>query len=149
MQNERGVEFDVGIKVAARLDLVQDLDRDPFDFRQLMLSAEGGLTPEDLDRVMHRAKQLGLFSILDAKRGDIASTAAAYADAAFGVFDADAVTVNPYRARMPRKTNCSGSGAPWRAVAAACSSWLRWEPVAKTSSLRTKRSIGCVASPPR
>jgi orotidine 5'-phosphate decarboxylase subfamily 2 len=34
--------------------------------------------------------------VLDAKRGDIASTADAYATAAFKVFDADAVTVSPY-----------------------------------------------------
>ena len=34
--------------------------------------------------------------ILDAKRGDIGSTAAAYARAAFEVWSADAVTVNPY-----------------------------------------------------
>jgi uridine monophosphate synthetase len=34
--------------------------------------------------------------ILDAKRGDIGSTARAYAEAAFKVWGADAVTVNPY-----------------------------------------------------
>ncbi len=34
--------------------------------------------------------------ILDAKRGDIGSTAAAYAKAAFEVWGADALTVNPY-----------------------------------------------------
>ena len=34
--------------------------------------------------------------ILDAKRGDIASTAEAYADAIFNTFQADAVTINPY-----------------------------------------------------
>jgi len=34
--------------------------------------------------------------ILDAKRGDIANTAEAYAHAMFGEFAADAVTVNPY-----------------------------------------------------
>ena len=34
--------------------------------------------------------------ILDAKRGDIASTAIAYATAVFDVLKADAVTVNPY-----------------------------------------------------
>ena len=34
--------------------------------------------------------------ILDAKRGDIGSTAAAYARAAFDVWEADALTVNPY-----------------------------------------------------
>jgi orotidine 5'-phosphate decarboxylase subfamily 2 len=34
--------------------------------------------------------------ILDAKRGDIGSTATAYAKAAFEVWGADAVTLNPY-----------------------------------------------------
>ncbi|MBY0513777.1 MAG: orotidine-5'-phosphate decarboxylase [Gemmataceae bacterium] len=62
-----------------------------------------------LQTVQRRAKELGLVTILDAKRGDIASTAAAYADAAFAgctvdgtrvpVWDADALTVNPYLGR--------------------------------------------------
>lgn len=34
--------------------------------------------------------------ILDAKRGDIGNTAMAYAKAAFDVFKADAITINPY-----------------------------------------------------
>ncbi len=37
--------------------------------------------------------------ILDAKRGDIGSTAAFYADEAFDRYGADAVTVNPYLGR--------------------------------------------------
>lgn len=37
--------------------------------------------------------------LLDAKRGDIGSTAAAYARAAFEIWRADAVTVNPYLGR--------------------------------------------------
>jgi orotidine-5'-phosphate decarboxylase len=59
-----------------------------------------------LQCVIRRAKELGLIVILDSKRGDIASTAAAYADAAFAgtpvagqsfpVWDADAMTINPY-----------------------------------------------------
>jgi orotidine-5'-phosphate decarboxylase len=59
-----------------------------------------------LQRLLRRARQRGLLTILDGKRNDIASTAAAYADAAFGgvevggrrhaVWDADALTVNPY-----------------------------------------------------
>jgi len=50
-----------------------------------------------LQVVQRRAKEMGFVTILDAKRGDIASTAQAYADAAFGpVWDADALTVNPY-----------------------------------------------------
>ncbi|HMC65576.1 MAG TPA: orotidine-5'-phosphate decarboxylase [Gemmataceae bacterium] len=62
-----------------------------------------------LQRVLQRARQRGLITILDGKRNDIASTAAAYADAAFGGiqvgerrhggWDADAVTVNPYLGR--------------------------------------------------
>ncbi|MCS6999410.1 MAG: orotidine-5'-phosphate decarboxylase [Bacteroidota bacterium] len=36
------------------------------------------------------------FTILDAKRGDIGTTAHAYAQAAYTYFKADAVTVNPY-----------------------------------------------------
>lgn len=52
-----------------------------------------------LQSVCRRARQLNLVTILDAKRGDIASTAAAYAEAAFSAFDADALTVNPYLGR--------------------------------------------------
>ncbi len=59
--------------------------------------------------VIERAKEMGFVTILDAKRGDIASTATAYADAAFSgcnidsktfpVWDADALTINPYLGR--------------------------------------------------
>lgn len=62
-----------------------------------------------LQEVIQFAKELGLIVILDSKRGDIASTAAAYADAAFAgtvvngkpipVWSADALTVNPYLGR--------------------------------------------------
>jgi orotidine-5'-phosphate decarboxylase len=66
-----------------------------------------GLTA--LQSVIRRAKDLKLLVILDSKRGDIASTAAAYADAAFTgtaaagrrhpVWAADALTVNPFLGR--------------------------------------------------
>jgi orotidine-5'-phosphate decarboxylase len=62
-----------------------------------------------LQILLRRARDLGFATILDAKRGDIASTAAAYADAAFAgcpldadrfpVWDADALTINPYLGR--------------------------------------------------
>lgn len=62
-----------------------------------------------LQIVLRQARQLGLVTILDSKRNDIASTAEAYADAAFGgvafegrswpVWDADALTINPYLGR--------------------------------------------------
>jgi orotidine-5'-phosphate decarboxylase len=62
-----------------------------------------------LQRLLRRARERGLITILDGKRNDIASTAEAYADAALGgvtvggrphaVWDADALTVNPYLGR--------------------------------------------------
>lgn len=62
-----------------------------------------------LERVLRKARNLGLLIVLDGKRNDIASTAAAYADAALAgitlegrtqvVWDADALTVNPYLGR--------------------------------------------------
>lgn len=62
-----------------------------------------------LARVLRRAREFGLLTILDGKRNDIASTAEAYADAAFDgvsiegqrhvVWDADALTVNAYLGR--------------------------------------------------
>jgi orotidine-5'-phosphate decarboxylase len=64
---------------------------------------------QTLQRVLRRARDLGLVTILDSKRNDIASTAEAYADAAFGgllvdgqrfpVWDADSMTVSPYLGR--------------------------------------------------
>jgi orotidine-5'-phosphate decarboxylase len=58
--------------------------------------AEGAL--ERLIAHIHSAHP-GVPVILDAKRGDIGSTAAFYADEAFERYDADAVTVNPYLGR--------------------------------------------------
>ena len=42
------------------------------------------------------ARRRGLFTILDAKRGDISSTMAAYGDFAYGYMGADALTVLPW-----------------------------------------------------
>jgi uridine monophosphate synthetase len=47
---------------------------------------------QELIRYIHEA---GFLVLLDAKRGDISSTAAAYAQAAFAQWGADAVTINP------------------------------------------------------
>ncbi len=53
-----------------------------------------------MQTILRRAKEMGFVTILDAKRGDIASTALAYAEAAFGpTWDADSLTVNPYLGR--------------------------------------------------
>jgi uridine monophosphate synthetase len=48
-----------------------------------------------LREIIAHVHQAGRLAILDAKRGDIASTGDAYAAAAFDVLGADAVTVNP------------------------------------------------------
>ena len=64
---------------------------------------------EMLQQLLQEAKLQGFVTILDAKRGDIASTATAYADAAFSgctidgetfpVWNADSLTINPYLGR--------------------------------------------------
>jgi orotidine-5'-phosphate decarboxylase len=46
--------------------------------------------------VVARAKEKGLLVVADAKRGDIGSTAEAYAAALFDEMDVDAVTLSPY-----------------------------------------------------
>ena len=56
--------------------------------------------------VVKTARRLGLITIADAKRGDIGTTSAAYAEAFLGDsdFSCDAVTINPYQgsdAAMP------------------------------------------------
>jgi orotidine-5'-phosphate decarboxylase len=53
---------------------------------------------EALQRTIEVCRQMGLICLVDAKRNDIASTAAAYAQAYLGdgPLSADALTVNPY-----------------------------------------------------
>jgi orotidine-5'-phosphate decarboxylase len=72
-----------------------------------------------LQTVLRRARSLGLLTILDSKRNDIASTADAYADATFAgtlwdgrrhpVWAADAMTVNPYLGRDAVEPFLSGA----------------------------------------
>ncbi len=61
--------------------------------------AEGLSGLDALRRTIDLAHAHGVPVILDAKRGDIAHSAAAYARAAFEVWGADAVTVSPYLGR--------------------------------------------------
>ena len=56
----------------------------------------GGAGFSVLERVCAKARDLGLYVILDAKRGDIGVTGEHYAEMAFGAMGADAVTVSPY-----------------------------------------------------
>ena len=48
------------------------------------------------EATIQSAREMGLLVIADMKRGDIGSTAKAYAQSCFEQIDADAVTVNPY-----------------------------------------------------
>lgn len=57
--------------------------------------ARGAQGMEALARTIGYIHEKGLPVLLDAKRGDIASTAEAYAKAVFDVLDADAVTLSP------------------------------------------------------
>jgi len=52
-----------------------------------------------LKEVIEIAREAGFLVILDAKRGDIAATADAYAKEVFDFWEADAVTVSPYLGR--------------------------------------------------
>jgi orotidine-5'-phosphate decarboxylase len=61
--------------------------------------AEGLTGWTALFKVIRYAQELGVPVILDAKRGDIGSTAALYAKAAFDTLGADALTVSPYLGR--------------------------------------------------
>ena len=59
------------------------------------------------------AQEHGLIVIADIKRGDIGSTAQAYAEGHFGLVGADAITVNPYMGRDsldPYLTHCRAAG---------------------------------------
>jgi len=102
------VEFQVGVGPAARaaaygafcraiLPLVR-----PFSGivkpQAAFFEQQGPAGLAELQQVIQAARQLEFFVILDAKRGDIASTATAYAEAAFepDIWHADALTVNPY-----------------------------------------------------
>lgn len=75
-------------------------------FQVAFFEAAGPVGLNALERLMSEAKKAGLLVVADAKRSDIGSTAEAYAQAWLGkaavdqskhaVFDADALTVNPY-----------------------------------------------------
>src|SRR5215210_4825200 len=70
-----------------------------------------------MQELLVRAKEMGFVTILDAKRGDIASTAQAYADAAFGkTWDADSLTINPYLGRDAVEPFLSAGKAAGRGV---------------------------------
>jgi len=61
-----------------------------------------GLTT--LKHLISDAKTLGYYTILDAKRSDISTTALAYAKAAFDIYDVDAMTILPFMGEKSIRT---------------------------------------------
>lgn len=61
--------------------------------------AQGSIGWDALKETIAKAHEMGLPVLLDAKRGDIGSTADAYAKAVFDELQADAVTLSPYLGR--------------------------------------------------
>jgi len=61
-----------------------------------------GLT--SLRHIISDAKKLGYYTILDAKRSDISTTAEAYAKAAFDIYDVDALTILPFMGEKSIRT---------------------------------------------
>ncbi len=65
-------------------------------FQSAYFEARGNEGIQALQFGINRARQLGKYVILDAKRGDIGSTMTAYGEFAFQFLNADCLTVNPF-----------------------------------------------------
>jgi orotidine-5'-phosphate decarboxylase len=66
-----------------------------------------------MDFLIREYSKRGILVILDAKRGDIGKSSAAYAEAAFGIYKAHAVTVSPYMGSdslLPFLEHSAGAG---------------------------------------
>ena len=91
-----------------------------------------------------RARHPDVLVILDAKRGDIGSTAAFYAREAFERYDADIVTVNPFLGPESIKPFLS---FPGRGVAVLCrtsnpgNAWLQCHPEDEPAFLRIAGAV--------
>lgn len=65
-------------------------------FQSAYFEAHGAEGFAALTQAIAKARELGLVTILDAKRGDISTTMAAYGQMAFKHMQADALTITPY-----------------------------------------------------
>ncbi|MGI0023404.1 MAG: orotidine-5'-phosphate decarboxylase [Nitrososphaeraceae archaeon] len=73
-------------------------------FQSAYFEAAGPQGLISLRHVISDAKKLGYYTILDAKRSDISTTAEAYAKAAFDIYDADALTILPFMGEKSIRT---------------------------------------------
>jgi orotidine-5'-phosphate decarboxylase len=98
MEQTRESEGDLGILSRFSTVLV-DVAAEHFPavkFQSAFYEAHGWQGFKILQESIHYAKKRGLLVILDAKRGDIASTMRAYGKMAFEALQADCLTVTPY-----------------------------------------------------
>lgn len=73
-------------------------------FQSAYFEAAGPDGLRTLRHVISDAKKWGYYTILDAKRNDISTTAEAYAKTAFDVYDADALTITPFMGEKSIRT---------------------------------------------
>jgi orotidine-5'-phosphate decarboxylase len=73
-------------------------------FQSAYFEATGPTGMTTLRHLISDAKKAGYYTILDAKRSDISTTAEAYAKAAFDVYDADALTIVPFMGEKSIRT---------------------------------------------
>lgn len=73
-------------------------------FQSAYFEAVGPQGLISLRHVISDAKKLGYYTILDAKRNDISTTAEAYAKAAFDIYDVDALTITPFMGEKSIRT---------------------------------------------
>lgn len=73
-------------------------------FQSAYFEAAGPQAMTSLRHVISDAKKMGYYTILDAKRSDISTTAEAYAKAAFDIYDADAMTILPFMGEKSIRT---------------------------------------------
>ena len=120
----------------------------------------GGPGVSVLQRVVARAQEAGLLVLLDAKRGDIGSTAQAYARATLdpdGPMGADAVTLSPYLGPeslepfvRASELNNRGLFVLVRTSNPGAGSWQDGHPVsqwvAKTNAERPNACVGAVVA---
>ncbi len=73
-------------------------------FQSAYFEAAGPDGLRTLRHLISDAKKWGYYTILDAKRSDISTTAEAYAKAAFDIYDADALTILPFMGEKSIRT---------------------------------------------
>ena len=81
---------------AIHLDAAVGAQAPAVKFQSAFYEAFGSEGVAELERSVSEARNRGLYVILDAKRGDIASTMRAYGTTAFDRIGADCLTVTPY-----------------------------------------------------